>query len=120
MPSDPSYIDYILDQLGRLPGVSARKMFGEYAIYIDTKIVALVCNNQLYIKPTQAGQHYIGTPVEAPAYPGAKPSYLVEDGVDDPVWLQRLFSLTAAELPLPKPKVKPVKKAKASVQKTKN
>ncbi|OGV46413.1 MAG: hypothetical protein A2X46_09030 [Lentisphaerae bacterium GWF2_57_35] len=47
-------------------------MFGELAVYCDSKIVALACDNRLFVKPTRAGQGYIGEVVEVPSYPGAK------------------------------------------------
>ncbi len=106
MASDQDYVDFIMDQLSSLPGVSCRKMFGEYAIYIHSKVVALVCDNTLYVKPTKAGRLFIGTPTEAPPYPGAKPSFEIRDQVEEREWLQKLFTLTDSELPEPKPKAK--------------
>ena len=44
-------IAHLLDALAPLP-LSARKMFGEYALYLDGKVVALVCDDQLFLKPT--------------------------------------------------------------------
>ena len=58
-------------------------MFGEYVIYSGEKIVALVCDNQFFVKPTAAGRAFIGTPVEAPPYPQAKPWFLIEGAIDD-------------------------------------
>jgi TfoX/Sxy family transcriptional regulator of competence genes len=43
-------IDYLLDQLSNLPNVRVRRMFGAYALYCDEKVVALVCDNQLFGK----------------------------------------------------------------------
>lgn len=40
--------------------ISFRKMFGEYTFYSKGKAVALICDNQLYAKPTKAGKEYIG------------------------------------------------------------
>ncbi|MCQ1549744.1 MAG: hypothetical protein NOF05_13210 [Candidatus Accumulibacter phosphatis] len=47
-------------------------MFGEYALYLNTKVVAFVCDNKLFLKPTDAGRAVLGAPVEAPAYPGSR------------------------------------------------
>jgi TfoX/Sxy family transcriptional regulator of competence genes len=70
-------------------------------------VVALICDDQLFVKPTKVGKAYIGEAAEAPPYAGAKPSYLIsEDKWDDAEWLAELIRLTAAELPLPKPKKK--------------
>lgn len=105
MPSDQSFIDYLVDQLQSAGTISYRKMFGEYALYCDGKVVALVCDNQLFVKPTEAGRVFIGKDLtEGHAYPSAKPSFLVTDNFEDRDWLSKLISLTAAELPLPKPK----------------
>jgi TfoX/Sxy family transcriptional regulator of competence genes len=79
-------------------------MFGEYGIYSDGKLFGLICDNKLFIKPTESGRGFIGTIVEAPPYPGAKPSFLIEDKIEDGAWLSELVRLSARELPDPKPK----------------
>lgn len=107
MASDQKFVDFILDQLGTLKQISAKKMFGEYALYFDTKLFALVCDNKLYIKPTTSGREYIGVDlVEAPPYTGAKPSFLIEEKLEDRDWLKELVMLTVKELPEPKLKKK--------------
>jgi TfoX/Sxy family transcriptional regulator of competence genes len=72
--------------------------------------VALICDDQLFVKPTSAGREFIGNVVEAPAYPGAKNSFLIEDQVEDGEWLTNLLTATAAELTAPKPRKKKKKK----------
>lgn len=104
MASDSDFVEYVADQMGDAGPVSYKKMFGEYAVYCQGKVVALVCDNQLFVKPTAAGRAFIGDLVEAPPYPGAKPSFLIGAGMEDRDWLGRLIGLTARELPLPKPK----------------
>lgn len=112
MASRQKTVDFILEQIAGAGEVSARKMFGEYAIYCGGKVVALVCDDQLYVKPTKSGKAYIGKVKEAPAYPGAKPSFLISgDQWEDAEWLTDLIKITAKELPLPKPKSKPKKKS---------
>jgi TfoX/Sxy family transcriptional regulator of competence genes len=106
MATDAHFVDFIMEQLEGVPALSSRKMFGEYAIYAGTKVVALVCDNQLFIKATNAGRAYIGTPMEAPPYKGAKPSFLIQEQLDEREWLAGLVRVTEGALPLPKPKVK--------------
>jgi len=106
MGSDQEFVDYVLDQLVGVGEIEAKKMFGEYAVYLNGKIVGLVCDNRLFVKPTTAGREFIGEVVEAPAYPGAKPSFLIEDGLEDSPWLSELFRVSEKELPAPKPKKK--------------
>lgn len=106
MASDLDFVEYVVDQMEGAGPVSYRKMFGEYAVYCRGKVVALICDNQLFVKPTQAGRQFIGDAVEAPAYPGARPSFLIGEEMEDGDWLGRLIRLTEKELPLPKPKKK--------------
>jgi len=106
MASSKEFIDFIIEKIENAGEVSAKKMFGEYALYSGVKLFALVCDNKLFIKPTEAGRAFIGDVVEAPAYPGAKPSFLIEDKLDDSAWLSTLVRLSVQELPEPKPKKK--------------
>jgi len=104
MATDQSFIDFLVDQMGEAGEITFRKMFGEYAIYCGGKVVALVCDNQLYVKPTEAGKAHIENPVEAPPYPGAKKYFLIEDKFEDREWISDLIRITAKELPDAKPK----------------
>jgi TfoX/Sxy family transcriptional regulator of competence genes len=106
MASEQRIVDFIIDQIGIPEHITYKKMFGEYALYFDTKLFALVCDDKLYIKPTLAGRAYIKDVVEAPPYEGAKPSFLIEEQLDDHVWLKKLVTITVQELPEPKPKKK--------------
>jgi TfoX/Sxy family transcriptional regulator of competence genes len=104
MATGPDFIDFVLDQVEPRGWLTARKMFGEYALYANERVVALACDDRLFVKPTAAGRAFIGEPAEAPPYPGARPHFLVEDGIEDRAWLSELLRVTAAEVPLPKPK----------------
>ena len=104
MASDQSFVEYVVDQLHADLGASQRKMFGEYGLYSNGKFFGGICDNRLFIKPTEAGRVFIQDPVEAPAYPGAKPSFLIEDKIEDADWLSDLVRITVAELPAPKAK----------------
>jgi len=106
MASDQHFVDFIIDQVNSSGRVTYKKMFGEYGLYFDIKLFALVCDNKLFIKPTSAGRAFIGNVTEAPPYPGAKPSFLIEDKLEDSDWLNELIRLTVEELPEPKPKAK--------------
>ncbi|HRD71301.1 MAG TPA: TfoX/Sxy family protein [Legionella sp.] len=98
-------IDFILDQISNIGTVTAKKMFGEYALYHHTKIVALVCDDNIFIKPTHAGKEFIGETEEHPPYPGAKHYFLISgDKLEDFEWLSTLILITSNELPLPKKK----------------
>jgi TfoX/Sxy family transcriptional regulator of competence genes len=106
MSSDKGFIEFVADQMGNAGNITYRKMFGEYAVYLDGKVVALVCDNKLYVKPTEGGRVFIGNVVEASPYPGAKPSFLIGDKLEDWEWMSNLIKITAKELPEPKLKIK--------------
>lgn len=104
MATQQNTIDFLLDQLAGAGGASARKMFGEYCLYLSGKPVGLVCDNQFYLKPTNAGKDMLATVVEGIPYPGAKPHLLITaDQWEDSEWLNELVRVTARELPLVKP-----------------
>ena len=104
MASDLSFVEFVTEQMELAGEITFRKMFGEYAVYCGKKVVALICDNQLFVKQTAGGKEFIGEALEAPAYAGAKPSFLIEDRLEDRDWLGDLIRITAAELPEPKPK----------------
>ncbi len=106
MPSDETFVTFIVDQIENAGTITYKKMFGEYAIYSDGKVVALICDNQLFVKRTDGGRTFIGDVVEASPYPGAKSSFLIGATCEDKEWMSTLIRITAAELPLPKPKKK--------------
>jgi TfoX/Sxy family transcriptional regulator of competence genes len=97
-------VQYIADQAGLGRRLEFRRMFGEYAVYVDGKVTALVCDDQLFLKPTVEGRGFLGTVTEGAPYPGAKPHYLLTEELEDPERLARLLNITAAALPAPKPK----------------
>jgi TfoX/Sxy family transcriptional regulator of competence genes len=110
MATDQGFIEFLVDQMNDAGGITFRKMFGEYAVYCDGKVVALVCDNQLFVKPTEGGKAYIKDSgpglVEAPPYPGAKLYFLIEDRFEDREWISEIIRITAKELPDPKPRPK--------------
>lgn len=104
MSTKQSTIDFILDQSGE--GVSGRKMFGEYALYLDGKVVALVCDDTLFVKKTDVGRDFLGTTYrEGTPYPGAKPAMEIgDDIIEDRERLGELLCMTAEHLPALLPK----------------
>jgi DNA transformation protein len=77
MATSQNTMDFLLDQLSGAGEVSAKKMFGEYCLYLAGKPVGLVCDDQLYLKPTLAGKSLLAAVVEGSPYPGAKPHLLL-------------------------------------------
>jgi len=101
MGSEHGFVEYICEQMQGAGEISSRKMFGEYAVYCNAKVVALVCDDHLFVKPTQGGRQFIGNVIEAPPYPNAKLYFLIEDKFEDRDWISKLIQITARELPEP-------------------
>ena len=106
MGSNLDPVQFICDQAGLGARLTWRKMFGEYALYVDGKVVALVCDDQLFMKPTPAGRAFLGAVPEGPPYPGSRPFLLLSAELDDPERLGAAFTITAEALPAPKVKAK--------------
>jgi TfoX/Sxy family transcriptional regulator of competence genes len=104
MASTRDFVDFVVGQFDESCAVTSRMMFGEYALYSRGKLFALICDDQLFFKPTDGGRAYMGSVVEAPPYPGAKHSFLIRDQIDDGVWLSDLVRISVKELPEPKKK----------------
>jgi TfoX/Sxy family transcriptional regulator of competence genes len=109
MATELNFVDYILETARLGERLTYKKMFGEYALYLDEKVVAFACDNSLFIKPSGAVAALALELPQGPPYPGAKDYPIADELLDDPVLLRRLIEETAALMPLPKPKKKAAK-----------
>ena len=109
MATETSFVDYILETARFSGRLTYRKLFGEYALYLDEKVVAFACDNSLFIKPSKAVTTLAPDLPQGPPYPGAKDYPIADELLDDPDALRRLIEETAALMPLPKPKKKSAK-----------
>ena len=103
MASTAEFVEFVAEQLGGSGDIACRKMFGEYGIYCDGKFFACICDNQLFVKITEAGKEFMPDGKTAPPYEGARPYFLVTD-LDDREFLKELTQVTCAALPAPKPR----------------
>lgn len=110
MATKQSIADFLVEQIiSAGVEIYVKKMFGEYGVFYEGKMVALICDDQFFVKPTASGRKFIGDDniTQASPYKGAKPCFLISgDKWDDHKWLGELIKLTAPELPLPRKKKK--------------
>ena len=99
MASDLGFVEFVVDQFDEDCAVTYKRMFGEFGLYGAGKFFGAICDDQLFVKPTDGGRAFIGEVVEAPPYPGAKPSFLIGDRIEDGEWLSELVRITLRELP---------------------
>lgn len=97
MASHPDFVNYVAEQLRETGSIRSRKMFGEYGLYCDGLFFAVICDDQLFIKPTAEGEAAFPWLPKAPPYEGAKDYILVED-VDDRDTMIALVRLTCLVL----------------------
>ena len=107
MGTEKSFVDYVIEVAGFGSRLTHKKLFGEYALYLDGKVVAFACDNSLFIKPSKAVSTLAPDLPQGPPYPGAKDYPIADELLDDPEALRRLIEETAALMPLPKPKKAP-------------
>lgn len=105
------FVEYVCDQIGGGGEISYKKMFGEFGIYCNNKVIGVICEDQFFLKKTSFGENMLGSDVEEAApYTNAKLHFLIES-LEDREFLAELIAGTCEELPMPRPKKKKVKKS---------
>lgn len=98
MASSKDYLEFVLEQLSDLDGISHRAMMGEYIIYYRGKVAGGIYDNRFLVKPVEAAKKLMPeAPYELP-YKGAKEMLLVEN-LDNRAFLAELLDSMFDELP---------------------
>lgn len=104
MATSQSTMDFLLDVLSDSHQVSSRRMFGEFCLYYAGRPVGLVCDEQLFLKPSEVGKRLMREPDEGAPFPGARPHLRISPDLwDDRTWMNALVRATFDSLPPPKP-----------------
>ena len=103
MASSREYLDFILEQLSGLDGITFRPMMGEYILYRHGKIIGGIYDDRFLVKPTGSAMTMMPDADRELPYEGAKEMLLV-DNVDNREFLAELLTAMDAELPAPKRK----------------
>ena len=101
MASTPEFVQYVCERLAEAGAITSRKMFGEYGIYCNGKIIGVVCENQLFVKKTEEGARLLTDKQEAQPYTHAKPHFVI-DSLDDSRLLVDFVKVTCDALPAPR------------------
>ena len=103
MASSKDYLNFILEQLSELDGITYRAMMGEFIIYYQNKIIGGIYDDRLLVKDVRSARELMpDAPLELP-YDGAKKMILVTE-VDDKDFLNNLITSVYEELPAKKKK----------------
>jgi TfoX/Sxy family transcriptional regulator of competence genes len=111
MGTQGATMEHLLDLLQAAGPLRAKRMFGEYALYLDDRVVAFVCDDSLFLKNLPEVRALLPEAPLAPAYPGSKDYILAAEVLDEPERVVAALRMTARLLPAPKPK--PAKRPKA-------
>lgn len=105
MASTREYLDFILEQLSAIDGITSRLMMGEYILYLKGRIIGGIYDDRFLVKPTRSAKELMPEAVMERLYEGAKEMLLV-DNVDNRDFLAQLLTTMYEELPVPKSKKK--------------
>ena len=104
MATSKDYLDFLLDQLSSLEGITYRMMMGGYLLYYRGKVAAYICDDRLLVKPVPSAVKMLPDAEYDSMSPGGRKKLLRVDNVDDSHFLTDLFQEIYEELPFPKSK----------------
>ena len=100
MASSKEYLDFILEQLSELDGITYRAMMGEYIIYYRGKVIGGIYDDRFLVKNIKAAADLMPEATLELPYDGAKEMLLVDD-VENKEFLRDLLEAMYNELPAP-------------------
>ena len=106
MASSKEYLDFILEQLSGLEGITYKSMMGEYILYLRGRIFGGIYDDRFLVKPTKSAVAMMPDADRELPYEGAKEMLLVGN-VDNREFLEDLLTVMYEELPAPKQKKTP-------------
>lgn len=106
MATSKEFYDYIMENLQKAGDVSAKKMMGEYCIYYQGKLIGNICDNCLFLKPTESVLRLMPDADRAYPYEGSKTLMVVVEDVENTKFITEVLNEMYKELPEPKKKTK--------------
>ncbi len=82
MSTTRGFMEYVIDQASGAGDIRTRAMFGEYALYCNEVVVALICNDAVYMKINENTTQFLGDDyIKGKAYPGSKDFYEIQEDI---------------------------------------
>ena len=101
MASSRAYLNFILEQLSGVDGITWKPMMGEYILYMNGRIIGGIYDDRFLVKPTQSARAMMPDADREIPYEVAKEMLLV-DNADSREFLTELLTAMYDELPAPK------------------
>lgn len=108
MATSKEFCDYIVENLQRAGDISIRKMMGEYCVYYQGKLIGDICDNCLFLKPTESVLRFMPDADRGYPYEGSKTLMVIVDDVENIELMEKVLKAMYEELPEPKIKRKKV------------
>lgn len=109
MATERRFVDYVFEQAGLGERLTARRMFGEFGLYVDGTVVAFCADNSLFLKRVPETFALLDDLPQQELFPGSKPYALADELLDDPERLHDLLLALQRVLPPPKPKARAIR-----------
>lgn len=102
MATTKEFHDYVLEQLQKVGNVTTRRMMGEYCVYYEGKLVGDICDNTLFLKPTESALRLMPDAERGHPYEGSKCLMILVEEVENAELMEKVLSAMYEELPMPK------------------
>lgn len=100
MACTAEFIDLVCEALAPLGEVRARKMMGDYVIYVNEKCVITACDNRAFVKKLDRIAPLMEDAETGCAYKGAKEGYILDFSNERKA--REVISVLWEALPFPK------------------
>ena len=104
MPCTTEFIDFVCDMLKPFGAVRARKMMGDYVVYVNEKCVITACDNNAYVKRLSCIGDLMADAECGCPYSGAKEAYILD--LSDQRKALKVIGTLWDDLPYPKSRKK--------------
>ena len=100
MASTKSYLEYVLDLLSDLDGISYRAMMGEYVLYYHGRVFGGIYDDRFLVKPVKSAGAMLPDAKRELPYDGAREMLLID--TENRAFLKELIEAMYPEFPVPK------------------
>lgn len=99
MATSTEFHDYVAECLAPIGGCATRKMMGDYCLYFYGKVIGLICDNQLFLKPTPSVLRLFPDADRSYPYDGSKTLMVIVEDLENTELLAEAFNAMLPEIP---------------------